>query len=92
MSIDVTLTQTNKCILMKSQHMSSAEKQRKCRVLRVIQKKNVKIVRLGCFVIKIETVIVNTSKLRQYFATAMMKTENDDEKTENNENSSMIDV
>ena len=77
---------------MKSQHMSFAKKQRKCRVLRVIQKRDVKIVKLVCFVIKIETVIVNTSKLRQYFATAMMKTKDDDEKTENNENNSMIDV
>ena len=92
MSIDVILTQANKCILMKSQHMSSAEKQKKCRVLRVIQKKNVKIVKFLCFVIKIETMIVNTSKLRQYFAIAMMKTENDNEKTENNENNNMINV
>ena len=86
--------------------MSSAKKQRKCRVLRVIQKRFVKIVRLVCSTIKVETVIVNTSKLRQYFVTTAMKTEDDDEKTENddqkaenddeqtknNEDSNMIDA
>ena len=86
--------------------MSFAKKQRKCRVLRVIQKRFVKIVRFVCSTIKVETVIVNTSKLRQYFATTAMKTEgdgektenddekteNDDEKAENNENNNMIDA
>lgn len=53
--------------------MPPAEKQGKCRVLRVTQQRVVKIVRLVCSAIRIETVIVNTSKLRQYFATVAMK-------------------
>ena len=88
----VTLTQADKAILMEPQHMPPAEKQGKGRVLRVTQERYVKIVRLVCDAIAIEEVIVNTSKLRQYFATVAMKARSGEGEAEGNGDSRMVDV
>lgn len=64
--------EADKCILMEPQHMPSAEEQGKARISRVRQKRFVRIVRLLCPEVKIEAAIVNTSRLRAYFATVAL--------------------
>ena len=92
MGTGMTLTQADKCILMESQHMPPAEKQGKCRVLRLTQQWFVKIVGFVCSAIGIEIVIVNTFKLRQYFVTVAMKAGAGTEEAGAGGDSSMVDA
>ena len=78
----ITLTKADKVVLMEPQHLSLAEKQAKARALRLTQERFVMIARLVCPNIAIEKVIVNTNRLREYFATAVMKAGTGAEETE----------
>ena len=53
--------------------MSLIKKQKKTRILRINQKRNVKIAKFICNDISIENLIVHTSKLRHYFVISMIK-------------------
>lgn len=69
MGLGVTLTAADKCLLMEPQHLPAVEDQGKSRILRIGQvSKMVRIVRYLCPSIPMEEAIVNTNKLRLYFA------------------------